>query len=56
MRYSNYSDDGAYILNGTESVTGAFPNSLASKLDWNSNLVQTGYAQAPRKPAPADST
>ncbi len=52
VRYSNYSDDGAYILNGTESVTGAFPSPLVSKLDWNSDLVQSGYASGTKKTSP----
>jgi hypothetical protein len=48
-RYTNYSDDGAYVLNGTESVSGAFPSPLVSKLDWNSDLTQTGYAHGTKQ-------
>ncbi len=52
VRYTNFSDDGAYFLNGTESVTGTFPSSLVSKIDWNSDLVQTGYAHGTKQTSP----
>ncbi len=52
VRYTNFSDDGAYLLNGTESVAGAFPDPLTSKIDWNSDLVQTGYAHGTKKTSP----
>ena len=56
VRYTNYSDDGAYILNGTESVTGATPDPLTTELDWMSDLVQTGYEKGTKLTSPAGST
>lgn len=52
VRYTDYSDDGAYILNGTESVTGATPDPLTTKIDWMSDLVQTGYEKGTKLTSP----
>ena len=49
VRYTNFSDDGAYVLSGTESVSGTFPNSLTTKIDWHSDLTQSGYAHGTKK-------
>jgi hypothetical protein len=47
VTYNNYSDDGYYVLNGTERVTKTFVGSLTTvKVDWFSNLKQTGCTKA----------
>nr|BFE32976.1 hypothetical protein GCM10010200_052270 [Actinomadura rugatobispora] len=42
VSYTNYSDDGARILNGTEKVGVQNPTPTLNKVDWYSDLVQTG--------------
>jgi hypothetical protein len=42
VSYTNYSNDGYHVLNGTESVTRRTPSTFVSELDWSSDLEQTG--------------
>jgi hypothetical protein len=48
VKYSNYSDDGYYVLNGTEKTTKTFDpnNATVAKVDWYSNLKQSGCVKA----------
>lgn len=50
VNYSNFSDDGAHILNGVESVTcNVIPGEpWMNHLDWYSDLHQTGAVNASR--------
>ncbi|ADP79534.1 TolB family protein [Pseudofrankia inefficax] len=52
VRYTNYSDDGLRTLNGTEKVTAAAPSLTVSKLDWYSDLTQTGITPSTKKTSP----
>lgn len=52
VAYRNYSDDGAHILNGTESVTTTNPSPTLNKLDWYSDLIQTGQDHGTKKTSP----
>lgn len=52
VAYRDYSDDGAHILNGTESVTTTNPSPTLNKLDWYSDLVQTGQDHGTKKTGP----
>ncbi|KAH6671010.1 hypothetical protein B0J14DRAFT_628035 [Halenospora varia] len=51
VNYTNFSDDGEHILNGYEVVTTIPTPSQPwlNKLDWFSDLVQTGIVQATKK-------
>ena len=49
VTYREYSDDGAHIINGTESITGG--GSLDIALTWHSNLTLSGRQQGPEIPA-----
>jgi hypothetical protein len=51
VNYTDYSDDGQHILNGWEDVelTVLSPNIWNQKLDWYSNIVQTGAVNASKK-------
>ncbi len=52
VSYTNYSDDGYHVLNGTESVTTNNPSPTLNKIDWYSDLVQTGCVDATKKTSP----
>ncbi|GAB2989961.1 hypothetical protein GCM10023080_064810 [Streptomyces pseudoechinosporeus] len=52
VRYTRYSDDGIHTLNGTESVTTQNPTLTTNKVDWYSDLVQTGRTTATKKTSP----
>jgi hypothetical protein len=54
MNYTNYSDDGKHYLNGYESVTVTLSasNPWLNKLNWISNLEQTGAVHALKKTGP----
>jgi Tol biopolymer transport system component len=52
VQYTNYSDDGAHIINGGESVTQTYPDVFTVALDWHSNLVQTGSSQTTKVTSP----
>ncbi len=52
VRYTNFSDDGLRTLNGTEKVTAAAPSITVSKLDWYSDLTQTGITLSTKKTSP----
>jgi hypothetical protein len=49
--YTNYSDDGEHILNGWEDVekTILYPNVWNQKLDWYSDIEQTGAVKASKR-------
>jgi hypothetical protein len=49
VTYTNYSDDGYHVLNGTESTTTTNPSPTLNKVDWHSDLVQTGCVTATKK-------
>lgn len=49
VRYSNYSDDGVHIINGTESVAASQPSLTTIMLDWHSDLVETGSVRGTKK-------
>jgi hypothetical protein len=51
VNYTNYSEDGQHILNGWEDVelTVLYPNVWNQKLDWYSDIVQTGAVNATKK-------
>lgn len=52
VAYRNYSDDGRVFLNGTESVTRTNLSLSKNRLDWYSDLVQTGAVHAEKKTGP----
>jgi hypothetical protein len=52
VQYTDYSDDGAHIINGSESVTEVYPDPLTVSLDWHSDLVQTGTVHATKVTSP----
>ncbi|WP_238441044.1 hypothetical protein [Frankia sp. AgW1.1] len=52
VRYTNFSDDGLRTLNGAEKVTAAAPSMAVSKLDWYSDLTQTGITPSTKKTSP----
>ncbi|KAH8652620.1 hypothetical protein BGZ60DRAFT_387669 [Tricladium varicosporioides] len=51
INYTNFSDDSNHVLNGYEQVTTILTTSQPwlNKLDWYSDLVQTGIVQATKK-------
>lgn len=52
VSYTDYSDDGFHVLDGTESVTRRNPSMLVSELDWHSDLEQTGCTTATKTTSP----
>lgn len=52
VRYTDYSDDGHSVINGTEKVTGDNPSPTLNRLDWYSDLVRTGRVHATKKSSP----
>ncbi|WP_259334134.1 TolB family protein [Streptomyces umbrinus] len=56
VSYHDYSDDGVLAINGTESMALQNPTPTRSKVDWNSDLVQTeigtGRTHATKKTSP----
>lgn len=52
VTYHNFSDDGATFLNGKESVSTENPQPTLEKVDWYSDLVQTGQTNATKKTSP----
>jgi hypothetical protein len=54
VTYKGYSSDGTNILNGTEKVTGASPSLTVSKLDWYTDLTETGGGVTATKKTSAD--
>ncbi|GAA2404209.1 hypothetical protein GCM10010191_09880 [Actinomadura vinacea] len=52
VAYKGFSDDGLHVLNGTERVTAANPTLTTTKVDWYSDLVQTGRTRATKKSSP----
>ncbi|KAH7086890.1 saponin hydrolase precursor [Paraphoma chrysanthemicola] len=54
VNYTNYSDDGDHVLNGWEDValTILYPNYWKNKLDWYSDIVQTGIVNASKTTSP----
>jgi hypothetical protein len=40
--YTNFSDDGIHVINGTESASGGMQGLTLQVLDWHSNLTLTG--------------
>jgi hypothetical protein len=52
VSYRNYSDDGKTFLNGKESVTRTNLSLTKHRLDWYSDLAQTGAVQAEKKTSP----
>ncbi|MEX3101647.1 MULTISPECIES: hypothetical protein [unclassified Streptomyces] len=50
--YRHYSDDGRVFLNGTESVTRTNLSLTNHRLDWHSDLVQSGAVRAEKKTSP----
>jgi hypothetical protein len=54
FNYTDHSDDGQHILNGWEDVelTVLYPNVWNQKLDWYSDVVQTGAVNASKKTSP----
>lgn len=51
VEYTNYSDDGIRVLNGTESVTRRRPSPFDTELDWRSDLCRAAARPAPSSPA-----
>ncbi|KAG9188970.1 hypothetical protein G6011_05838 [Alternaria panax] len=49
--YTDFSDDGDHIINGSEDVelTVLFPNLWNQRLDWYSDIVQTGSSTGSKK-------
>ncbi|KAF6832988.1 saponin hydrolase precursor [Colletotrichum musicola] len=54
VNYTDFSDDGDYVLNGHEDVTVKIllPNFWTNQVDWVSDLVQTGKVNATKKTGP----
>jgi hypothetical protein len=54
VNYTDYSNDGEYVINGHEDVelTVLFPNVWDQKLDWYSDISQTGSANGSKKTGP----
>lgn len=56
ITYQDYSDDGGFVINGTESVTLENQTPFHNKIDWYSDLVQTeigtGRVHATKKTSP----
>jgi hypothetical protein len=54
VNYTNYSDDSEHFLSGFESVTRTvlLPNVWNNRLDWYSDLNQTGVVTATKKTSP----
>ncbi|CAI7974116.1 hypothetical protein FRAHR75_1260006 [Frankia sp. Hr75.2] len=52
VAYTDYSDDDTTTLNGTEKVTATIPALTTSKVDWFSDLTQTGTTKATKKTSP----
>jgi hypothetical protein len=50
--YTDFSDDGYHVLNGTESVTRRTPSTFVSELDWYSDLEQTGCTTGTKVTSP----
>ncbi|MEH0421270.1 hypothetical protein [Streptomyces sp. B21-083] len=42
VKYTNFSDDGKGVINGSESVTRTSTSPTLTTLDWSSDLVKTG--------------
>lgn len=51
VNYTDYSDDGDHILNGWEDVqlTVSVPNMWVQRLDWYSDIVQTGIVKGSKR-------
>ncbi|WP_232794179.1 MULTISPECIES: TolB family protein [Pseudofrankia] len=54
VTYTGYSDDGVHILNGTEKVTLANPSLTINKVDWFSDLTETGGGETVTKKSSPD--
>jgi hypothetical protein len=52
VSYSDYSDDGYHVLNGSESVTRRNPSPFVSDLDWHSDLQQAGCTTGTKVTSP----
>ncbi|MFK0154694.1 TolB family protein [Streptomyces sp. NPDC090493] len=52
VTYSDYSDDGQHILNGTEKASGTQTSLTSQHVDWYSDLIQTGAVQATKTTGP----
>ena len=52
VEYTDFSDDGRHLLNGTEKVTTTNPSPTVNRVDWYSDLVQTGAVKATKKTSP----
>jgi hypothetical protein len=54
VNYTNYSDDGGHILNGWEDVevTILLPNFWNNRLDWYSDIIQSGVVNASKSTSP----
>jgi hypothetical protein len=49
VNYTNYSDDGAHVINGSESVTRGNPKPTLEQLDWHSDLLESGAVRGTKK-------
>jgi hypothetical protein len=49
VNYTNYSDDGTHIINGSETVTRRNPRPTLEQLEWHSDLVETGAVHGTKK-------
>ncbi|KEY72221.1 hypothetical protein S7711_00220 [Stachybotrys chartarum IBT 7711] len=52
VEYTNYSDDGLTVLNGSENFTRTNPAVTVESVVWFSDLVQTGNVAATKKTSP----
>lgn len=55
VNYTDFSDDGEYILDGHEDVTVKIllPNFWTNQVDWVSDIVQTGVVNGTKKTSPS---
>lgn len=54
VNYTNFSDDGEHFIDGWEKVTRTIllPNFWSNRIDWYSDLVQSGAVNATKKTSP----
>ena len=52
VTYTDYSDDGVNVLNGTERVSARNINLTTTQVDWFSDLTRTGEVEATKKTSP----
>ncbi|KAJ5731610.1 uncharacterized protein N7483_006118 [Penicillium malachiteum] len=51
--YHNFSDDGQNFIEGTEIVSGIYPNITSVHVDWFSNLQSSGISESSKITSPS---